>query len=121
MKPIITPATLRAILNTAPIVIQGAGKLIRAIKDRDSDNIEQSDDSPATIEGLRTDISRLEQRLDGNDESDVEQIKLIEQLARQNELLAASLEKACSRLDMVTAISIVAVIIGLAGIIMTSL
>ena len=80
-KSIMTPAILKTILNSAPIIIQGTSKLIQIIKERNDDQSKQEQDIPATIEGLKSATERLEQRLDKSDDSDVEQIKLIEQLA----------------------------------------
>jgi len=54
------------------------------------------------LEGLKLEIIRPEQQLDANADSDVEQIKLIEQLAKQNEALADSLNKTYDRLNLLT-------------------
>ncbi len=103
-----TPSTLTTILNSAPMVIQGASKLINLIKEQanngpDSDTAEQ-----LTVESLNADIERLESRLSAIDESNIEQIKLIEQLARQNEVLAASMSKINNRLNLMTIVAILA-------------
>ena len=117
-KSIMTPAILKTILNSAPIIIQGTSKLIQIIKERNDDQSKQEQDIPATIEGLKKAIDRLEQRLDKNDDSDVEQIKLIEQLAKQNEALAKSLSKTYNRLAIISYISIIAIILAAIGIIL---
>jgi hypothetical protein len=92
----IRPGTLNTILNNAPLVIQGATRLIKMIKERNNfDNdtdIDSSNDNPTTLDGLRVEIEKLNSKLDDNSKADVEQIELIEQLARQNEALAESLK-----------------------------
>ena len=70
-------STINTILNTAPIVIQGATRLIKLIRDQSNNNIPE-EEIPETIEGIKEEVARLHQRLDTNDESNVEQIKLIE-------------------------------------------
>ena len=88
--------TLNTILNNAPLVIQGATRLIKMIKEKNNfDNdtdMESSDDNPTTLDGLRVEIEKLNSKLDDNSKADVEQIELIEQLARQNGALAESLK-----------------------------
>lgn len=129
MIPLFRPKTIKTILESAPAVIQGAGKLIQMIRERDTDKtppeqdttdqpIQDSEEAPLTLEGLNTEINRLEDRLQHNAESDVEQIKLIEQLARQNEVLAESLSRNYSRITVLTIISVLAIVFGLMGIIL---
>jgi len=101
--------TLNTILNTAPLIIQGASKLIKLIKDRDES--EKDGDVPSTLEGLKDEISRIHSRLDDNNKSDVEQIKLIEQLAKQNETLAESLRNTIKRQNVVFIIVVIAFIL----------
>lgn len=113
-----TPGTLKTILNSAPMIIQGATKLIEIIREREQ-KPENDGTTPVTTEGLKTDIHRLEQQLDANAESDVEQIKLIEQLAKQNETLAATLDKTCTRLNIISLIAIIAVLLALLAIFIT--
>ncbi len=102
MNPILNPATIKTILNNAPMLIQGASKLIKIIRERDVDKPNTEQEIPVTLEGLKLEIIRLEQQLDANADSDVEQIKLIEQLAKQNEALADSLNKTYDRLNLLT-------------------
>lgn len=99
--------TLNTILNTAPLIIQGATKLINIIRKRgESEN--KGDDIPATLDGLKKEISHIHSKLYAHNESDLEQIKLIEELAKQNELLAGSLKKSVRQLNIISAIAIVA-------------
>ncbi len=103
-----TPSTLTTILNSAPIVVQGASKLINLIKEQASSKPESDVDEQLTVESLKTEIERLEAHLASTDESNIEQIKLIEQLARQNEALAASMSKINNRLNMISILGVVA-------------
>jgi hypothetical protein len=101
----IRPGTLNTILNNAPLVIQGAARLIKMIKERNNfDNdtdIKASDDIPTTLDGLRVELEKLNSKLDDNSKADVEQIELIEQLAKQNEALAESLKITLKRQLMI--------------------
>ena len=97
-----TPSTLTTILNSAPMVIQGASKLINLIKEQTNNKSGGDTDDKITLESLKADVERLEARLAATDESNIEQIKLIEQLARQNEALAASMRKINNRLNLMT-------------------
>lgn len=113
--------TINTILNTAPIIIQGASKLINIIKERGKGEEDGNNDIPETLEGLKHEIKRINQRLDDNDSSDVEQIKLIEELAKQNESMAESLKKTVTYLNLVTVIAISAIVIAVIGIILMSI
>ena len=113
MNPIFSPGTLKALLNTAPVVIQGAGKLIQIIRERDEASRQTEENIPMTLDGLNTRIEQLDQRIDENEKSDVEQIRLIEQLARQNEILAETLNRTSQRLNVVSGISIFALVTGM--------
>lgn len=114
-----TPATINTILNTAPMIIQGAGKLIKLIREQppasDENNTEQ-----LSLESLQEDIDRLESRLTATDESNIEQIKLIEQLARQNELLAASIARLNQRINLVLILAISALLISVGVVVFFS-
>lgn len=105
-----TPSTITTILNSAPLVIQGASKLINLIKEQANNKPDNDAGEQLTVESLKADIDRLEAHLSTTDESNIEQIKLIEQLAKQNEVLAASMSKINKRLKLM---SIVAVLAGL--------
>ena len=94
------------------MIIQGAGKLIKLIREQpgtsDSDGVEQP-----SIESLKNEIAHLESRLAASDESNIEQIKLIEQLARQNEILAESLARLNQGLNLVLVLSAAAFLLSL--------
>lgn len=111
-------STINTILNTAPIVIQGATRLIKLIKDQGSDN-KPKDEIPETIDGIKHEVDRLHQRLDMNDESNVEQIKLIEELARQNESLATQLKNSVTHLNRLTILSTIAIIVSVIALVFT--
>jgi predicted PurR-regulated permease PerM len=115
------PGTINTILNTAPIIIQGASKLIDIIKDRGKDEEDINKDIPESLDGLKQEIKRVQQRLDDNDHSDVEQIKLIEELAKQNESLAESLKKTVLHLNFLTAIALLAIVIAVISIVLSSI
>lgn len=102
--------TLNTILNTAPLIIQGATRLIKLIKDRDKP---EPADIPATVEGLKSEIERINTRLDENYESDIQQIKLIEELARQNELLATTLKKTNKQINVITIIALISLLVAI--------
>ena len=106
--------TINTILNTAPIVIQGATRLIKLIREQGQDNKEEI---PDTIDGIKNEVDRLHQRLDANDESNVEQIKLIEELAKQNESLATQLKSTITQLNIITVICVFVSLIALVAII----
>lgn len=104
--------TINTILNTAPIVIQGATRLIKLIRDQGDEN-KPEEEIPETIEGIKTEVDRLHQRLDANDESNVEQIKLIEELAKQNESLAVQLKNTITQLNRITFLAVMAILISI--------
>jgi hypothetical protein len=114
--PHLNPTTLNTILNTAPMIIQGAGKLIRLIRDRESDSQVQQN-APSTLDSLKEQMDRLDNRLAENSKSDVEQIQLIEELARQNESMAETLKQALRRITILNYLVILAVFIALASLI----
>lgn len=95
--------TINTILNTAPLIIQGATRLVKLIKERNK--IENDGETvPVTLEDLGREIEHLHKRIDAGYESDLEQIKLIEELAKQNELLATSLKKTSKQIIVITVI-----------------
>jgi len=98
---------LNTILTTAPLIIQGAARLVRALKEKGG-TPGGSEDIPASLEGLKTEIRRIHGRLDAANEFDIEQIKLIEELAKQNELLAGSLKKSARQMSIIALVAIVA-------------
>ena len=107
-KNMIRPGTINTILNNAPLVIQGATRLIKMIKEKNHSNTELINDDPATLEGLSVEIEKINAKIDDNSAADVEQIKLIEQLARQNEALAGSLKQMLRRQTLIFWIAVVA-------------
>lgn len=115
-KPIMNPATINTILNTAPLVIKGATRLIRLIRNQgeDSEDGEAGQAIPATLEGLQREVERLQQRLDDNNKSNIEQVKLIEELARQNASLAAQLKNTMVQLQWLKRVSVAALIVAVA-------
>ena len=117
MSPLFSPATIKTILNNAPLIIQGADKLIQLIRKKNP-GPEDTDDLPVTVEGLKQGLERLERRLDENTESDIEQIKLIEELARQNKALAESMKRIYTRLSVLTLLTVIATLAGLTGVIL---
>lgn len=117
MSPLFSPTTLRTILNNAPLIIQGADKLIGMIRNKNAEP-EAAVDLPMTVEGLKQGLERMEQRLDANAEADIEQIKLIEELARQNEAMADSLKRSYARLNIIALLACVALAAGVAGLVL---
>lgn len=109
-KPIMSLGTINTILNTAPIVIQGATRLIKLIRDQGKE-LQPEEEIPDTIDGIKSEVDRLHHRLDVNDESNVEQIKLIEELAKQNESLATQLKNTITHLNRITLLAIIALLI----------
>lgn len=102
-KPKVSLGTINTILNTAPLIIQGATRLVKLITDRNKNEIMENT-LPVTLEGLGKEIEHLHDRIDAGNESDLEQIKLIEELARQNELLASSLKKTGQQLVLIAGV-----------------
>ncbi|MEX2524249.1 MAG: hypothetical protein WD750_04765 [Gammaproteobacteria bacterium] len=115
------PATINTILNTAPMVLQGANKLIRLIRERGAEPADSEPSAPATTESLKQEIEQIHVRLKANDDSDVEQIRLIEQLAKQNEAMADSLRKTLRRITLLGIVSLAAFIIASASLILVLL
>jgi predicted PurR-regulated permease PerM len=111
-KSIMSLGTINTILNTAPIVIQGASRLIKLIRSQGKDN-KSDEETPDTIDGIKNEVDRLHQRLNANDESNVEQIKLIEELAKQNEQLATQLKNTMTHLNRMSLLAVAAILISL--------
>ena len=104
-----TPATLKTIINTAPLIFQATDKLLRLIREWKGDTIQTTDNEPDTLEGLKQRIKQIEGGLEENFRSDVEQIRLIEQLAKQNESLAETLKQTYRKITILTWLSVIAV------------
>jgi len=110
-KLLMSPVTLNTILNTAPVLIQGATRLIKLIRDRrDPGAVE----IPDTVEGIKLEVERLHHRLDDDTEANVEQARLVETLAKQQEVLAKKLRSTMTHLNRViiglVTVAVVAVI-----------
>ena len=110
------PFTIGTLLNSAPMIIQGAGKLLDLIRDRRQDAPPRARAVPVTMDNLEEVIGRLETRLDVMDDASVEQIKLIEQLARQNEVLADSLQQQQQRTTFAFILALVALLLAILGL-----
>ncbi|NNE37407.1 MAG: hypothetical protein HKN08_03805 [Gammaproteobacteria bacterium] len=115
--PPINPATLNTILNSAPMIIQGAGKLIRLIRDREDESSSKAP-KPMTLDNLEEQVSSLDKRLAENSKSDVEQIQLIEELARQNESLAETLKQTLKRITVLNYLVVFSIIIALVALLL---
>jgi len=114
-KSVMSLSTINTILNTAPIVIQGASRLIKMIREQSKvDKVEE--EKPDTIETIQHEIDQLHQRLEINDESNVEQIKLIEELAKQNESLATQLKKTITQLNRIALLAVIAIFVAVVSL-----
>ena len=101
---------INAILNNAPLAIQGAARMIKMIKERNDTDAESDRDIPATLDGLKVEIEKINYRIDDNSAADVEQIELIEQLAKQNEAMAESLKQTLKRQTMIACVAGIALV-----------
>src|SRR5690554_974227 len=99
-----SPGTLATILTTAPAVVQTVTRLIRTLRDDERPRGADAE-IPATLAGLKTEVQHLSERLQRNSENDVQQLQLIEALARQNETLAAALARLSRRLALVAGVA----------------
>ena len=80
-----------------------------------------ADHLPATVEEMKQRIQQIETALQENNRSDEAQIRLIEQLARQNESLAETLQQTYRRITLLTWLTVVAIgVSGLAIILVAS-
>ena len=105
--------TLNTILNTAPLIIQGATKLVSMLKHREEKNETEPYDIPANLDGMKIEIERLHKRLDTHSQSDLEQVKLIEELAKQNEAIATSLRSTVKQLNFFSLLAIIALVLSI--------
>jgi hypothetical protein len=99
------------------MVIQGASKLINLIKEQGNNREDEAGDELLTLESLKAEIERLEARLAATDDSNIEQIKLIEQLAQQNEVLAESMSKGFNRFNLITIVAAIACFVSLIALV----
>ena len=116
IKKLMNPFTIGTLLNSAPMIIQGAGKLIDLIREQKKETPARDQNVPVTMDNLEEVIGRLETRLDVMDDASVEQIKLIEQLARQNEVLADSLQQQQQRTTFAFILALVALLLAILGL-----
>lgn len=116
IKKIMNPFTIGTLLNSAPMIIQAAGKLVDLIREREQGAPTPAEKVPVTLDNLEQVIGRLEARLDSVDDASVEQIKLIEQLARQNEALANSLQRQQQRTTFAFILALVALLLAILGL-----
>lgn len=110
------PFTIGTLLNSAPMIIQGAGKLIDLLREQKKEAPTRDQNVPVTMDNLEEVIGRLESRLEVMDEASVEQVKLIQQLARQNEALAASLQREQQRSAFAFILALVALLLAILGL-----
>ncbi len=112
--------TLNTILNSAPLIIQGANRLLKLIKERKGvEQEEVGDDIPNTLEGLKNQIYHINSRLESGYQSDLEQIKLIEELAKQNELLASAMNRINRQLNIMVIIILVTIVCAVTAIVIS--
>ncbi len=116
IKKLMNPFTIGTLLNSAPMIIQGAGKLLDLIREQKKDAPGRAPNVPVTMDNLEEVIGRLETRLDVMDDASVEQIKLIEQLAHQNEALAASLQQQQQRTTFAFILALLALLLAILGL-----
>ena len=110
------PFTIGTLLNSAPMIIQGAGKIIDLLREQKKETPARDQNVPVTVDNLEEVIGRLEARLDVMDEASVEQVKLIQQLARQNEALAGSLQREQQRSTFAFILALVALLLAILGL-----
>ena len=117
IKKFMNPFTIGTILNSAPMIIQAAGKLIDMVKEREQGDSNRTESIPVTPDNLEEVVGRLELRLDAMDESSVEQLKLIKQLASQNETLVASLQRQQQRATFAFVLALIALLLAILGVV----
>lgn len=101
---------LGTILNNAPLIIQGANHLLKMLRDKDKEP-EQNETPPTNIDDVAAELKKINERLNNADKSDIQQIELIEALAKQNESLASSLQASLKKIHLASLIAIVAVVL----------
>ncbi|MCG8324210.1 MAG: hypothetical protein MI673_01750 [Thiotrichales bacterium] len=106
-------STLNTILNTAPMIIQGATKLINLLKQREAKQASETCDIPANIDDMKSELEVVHKRLDAQNDSSLEQVKLIEELAKQNEIIAASLRTSVRQLNFISLVAVIALVIAI--------
>lgn len=99
---------LTTILNNAPLIIQGANKLISIIREQEDQT--DSEKNNQQTDDIKQELDNIYHRLQANDNSNIQQIELIETLAKQNEALANSLQKAVKQLHIISIIAVLALL-----------
>ncbi|HEY7840849.1 MAG TPA: hypothetical protein VIC61_04715 [Gammaproteobacteria bacterium] len=107
-----TPAALKAILVDAPVIVDSVRRLIDGLR-KLTGGSSPAAGAPVTLEDLKNELTRMDGRLKANSDSDVEQLKLIEELARQNEALATSVARLSGRLTALAVIAVIALLLSL--------
>lgn len=105
-----TAKALRTILLDAPVIVDSVHRLIgglRKLTGRDA----APPVAPTTFGDVQHELRRMDEQIKANSESDVEQLKLMEELARQNELLAASVSRLSGRVAALAVICVVALLL----------
>lgn len=103
-------AALNTIISNAPLLIQGASRLIKVIKQQNDTQEEMNLDQSLSVESLHTEVQTLHERLNDNHATEIEQTQFIEQLAKQNESLAESLRQVLRRQMLLVILTTLAII-----------
>jgi hypothetical protein len=111
----VTPAALKTILVDAPVIIDSVRRLIDGL--RRLTGTDPAKPAPVTLDGLKSELAQMDERLRANSASDVEQLKLIEELARQNEALAASVTRLSGRLTALAVLAVVTLVLSIASLV----
>lgn len=114
------PTTLNTLINTAQLIMQGADKLMEVVRSRGGAAVPHYD-IPATLEGMRQQLDRVQQRLDADDEAEVEQLRLIEQLAKQNEALTATIQEVTRKIRQANLLAAAALILCLGTLLLVGI
>lgn len=112
IKKVMNPITINTILNSAPMLIQGAGRLIELIRERREET--QNPPEPGTVPPADQGevLGEIVKRLEAMDEAGVQQARIVEQLARQNEALAGALRRALRRANIALVLALAALLAG---------
>lgn len=106
---------LNTLLNTAPSLIQGANQLYKIIKQQRDKQSQSEEDVPEF--NIESEIQLLKQRLDNHSEANLEQTRLIEELAKQNASIAEQLKSTASRLQIISIFSLIALLLAITAFI----
>ncbi len=100
---------LGTILNNAPLIIQGANHLLKMLRDKDKEPEQET--PPTNIDDVATELKKINERLNNADKSDIQQIELIEALAKQNESLASSMQTSLKKTHFASTLAIIAIVL----------